>query len=126
MEETINCTFTDISGHSTQGQAQLATLSTGERLGRGAKRGAIVFAASFIFLPVPGLHWIPALGLLIAIYFFIKISREPKLIRSAVGECPACKQKITFAGPINASESKEICPQCRTLLKLKPVSLRLA
>lgn len=123
--ETISCTLTDISGNSTQGQAQLATLSTGERAGRGAKRGAIIFAASFILLPVPGLHWFPALGLILGIVFGIKTAREPQLIRHAEGECPACKQKVSFEGPINALESKEICPQCRTLLKLKPVPLRI-
>jgi len=123
--EIINCTLTDISGNSTQGQAQLATLSTSERVARGAKRGAIIFAASFILLPVPGLHWFPALGLILAIVFGIKTAREPQLIRQAEGECPACKQRVTFAGPISAVESKEICPQCRTLLKLKPVPLKL-
>ena len=125
MMETIACTLTDISGQSTQGHAQLATLSTGERIGRGAKRGAIIFGASLIFLPVPGLHWIPILGLIIAIVGGIKVGREPKLIRSAEGECPTCHEKVLFAGPINASESKEICPKCRTLLKLKPVPLRV-
>lgn len=123
--ETVNCTFTDISGNSTQGHAQLATLATGERIGRGAKRAAIIFAASFILLPVPGLHWFPIAGLLIAIYFFFKVSKEPTLIREAEGECPACHQKVTFAGPISAVESKEICPNCRTLLKMKPSPVKL-
>jgi hypothetical protein len=123
--ELIPCTLTDISGNSTQGQAQLATLSAGERLRRALKKFAIIFAASFILLPVPGLHWFPALGLLIAIGYGIKIFRETKLIRHVDGECPSCKSKVSLEGPINAEQSKEICPQCRTLLKLRPVALRV-
>lgn len=123
--ETILCTLTDVSGQSTQGEAQLATLSTGERLRRGLKRGAIVFAIGLVFLPVPGLHWVPLLFIFITGYYFVQVAREPKLIRHAEGECPTCKKHVAFQGPINATESKEICPECRSVLKLHPASRRV-
>jgi hypothetical protein len=123
--ETVNCTFTDVTGSSTHGQAQLAVLSGGERFIRAAKRGGLFAGIALLFLPIPGLHLICIPLMLVAIFMFVKTIRESQLIRHAEAECPACKQKVSFEGPINAVESKEICPNCRTLLKLQPVPLRV-
>jgi hypothetical protein len=123
--ETINCTYTDVSGQSTQGQAQLESLSTGARVARASKRAAIFWAIALVCVLIPMLHFVlvPAF-LLIGIIMFAKTMSQAQLIWNADGECPACHAKTHFDGPINAVESKEICPSCRTLLKIKPAPLR--
>lgn len=124
--ETINCTFTDISGNSTHGQAELATLSSAERFSRAAKKGGVFFAIALVCILVPMLHFVLVPGfLIVAIVFFTKTMSEHQLIRSADGPCPACKEKIHFNGPINAKGSKEICPNCRTLVTMSPVPLKI-
>ena len=117
---TVHCTFTDVSGASTQGEANLETLSSNERLFRSTKRSAIFLAIAVICILIPMLHFVLVPGFLIlSIVTFIRTMKESELVRKAQGECPACHQLAEFKGPISANGSKEICPHCRQLLKIK-------
>jgi hypothetical protein len=78
-------------------RAEVAELSTAERL----KRAAVVFGAfvavAIIALPIPIVHFVVVPGgLLLAVSLGLLRLREGKVFRSVAGRCPFCGTEQTF------------------------------
>ena len=122
----VHCTFTDVSGSSTQGEVDLASLSSRERFLRSVKRASIFFGIAVVSVLIPMLHFVLVPGFLVlGALVFSRTLNEKELVRQASGTCPACHHVVTLEGPISTKKSKEICPHCRQLLKLKIAHLSL-
>ena len=119
MSSKHTITIVDISNRQSTGEAEVAELSTSERLGRASLRGGIFTAVAVVCVLVPMLHFVLVPGFFItAIVAFIVTFRQTHLIESIRGTCPACSQPIEFTRLKFLPLLKESCPKCRHVLKL--------
>lgn len=115
----IACTLTDVSGQTTEGSADLKELASPERTLRASKRAGIFTAIAVVCILIPMLHFVlvPAF-LIVAGVAFVRTMAETSVVTKAEGVCPHCKQTAVFTGLIKTTGTKEICPNCRQLLRL--------
>ena len=111
--------FTDISGQTTDGTAEVLLLDSRARLVRSLKRAGIFFGIAVVSVLVPMLHFVLVPGFLIVSgVFFAKTMAETKVATAILGTCPSCKQPVELRGVFKVTGTKETCPHCRQLLRV--------
>lgn len=120
VQQGTRTKIVSIDGRESEGEFEVASLSTGERAKRSVKRLAIFWGIALLFLPVPAVHFVAVPGfLLVGIFMAVKTWFATRIVRGGQGVCPVCKEQLKFGTLEYKEPLKLVCPHCRNHLRVR-------
>ena len=105
----------------TSANIEIQTLSTGERLRRGATPPMIGLGVAIMVLPIPIVHFaVPPMAILCGLALGVRRALQREIIATARGCCPFCgaEQSLGLAGADYRLPRDLKCRSCLRLLTL--------
>lgn len=112
--------FRGNDGAVGRGELHTSVLTSGDRFKRTARGVAITLGFGVLAVFIPVFHWVLVPIFLVAVPVVgVYMYRTRTLVEKGVGECPACRQRVTLdLAPQTRIPHWGYCPACNTPLQL--------
>ncbi len=124
MGTPLSIHIEELSGRTGSMEVAVLQLNVQERRKRAAKAAGISWGLAFVTLFFPIVHFVLVpLFLIGGFVIFYILYRRDRIYLERAYSCPKCAAPIVFLSRSEVSwPHEEICPKCRTMLRLMPIS----